>query len=208
MPEVRLDRWKPAAVALMLCATAAFAAVSATFVFDTVSDPGDLADGPDYDITGVTLTDDTGAACDRVVMLMVDATGTPTDVDSVCLDTTTGLGGSDGDYGSFSTGYVPTVSPVTYALFDIDAGDLVALTGLSDSDQAFFDYVAAKGRCLGEQSFPVDGLQVGTPFSVCAGGGVVAIPTLDTVGLSAMAVLLGAGALWIVRRRTSARGKV
>jgi MYXO-CTERM domain-containing protein len=212
MPEVCLHRRrtldKTVALALVLCATAAFAVTSATFVFDTVSDPGDLADGPDYDVTGVAPVDDTGAGCDAVVMLMVDATGTPTDVDSFCLSTSTGLGGSDGDYGSFETGYVPTIGPVTYSLFDIDAADLAALTGFGDSDREFFDYVLANGTCLAEAAFPVDGIPNGGAFPLCAGGAVTAIPTLDTVGLSAMAGLLALGALWVVRRRAASRAGV
>lgn len=41
---------------------AIFAVSSATFVFDFVSDPGDVADGPEFDVTGVGLVDDTGLA--------------------------------------------------------------------------------------------------------------------------------------------------
>jgi hypothetical protein len=80
----------------------ASAATSASITFDFVSDPGDLADGPDYNIVGSGLVDD-GGSCDVVVVVMLDATGTYTDIDTICLNLGTGAGGSDGDYGSMST---------------------------------------------------------------------------------------------------------
>jgi hypothetical protein len=146
-----------AAIALLLTVSlamviggSALAVDSATFVFDSTTDPGDVADGPDYNVTGVAPIDD-GSGCDAVVMVMVDPTGTPTDVDSFCLALATGLGGSDGDYGSFETSYVPVSSPITYALFDLTAADLAALSGFGDSDQEYFDYVVANATCLTEQ---------------------------------------------------------
>jgi hypothetical protein len=144
-----------AAIAFAAAPYGARAADSATFVFDTTTDPADLVDGPDFDVTGIGPVDDTGALCDAMVMVMVDATGTPTDVDSFCLSTSTGLGGSDGDYGSFGTGYVPVLGPVTYGLFDLNAEDLAALSGFGDSDQQYFDYVVANARFLGQQTFDV-----------------------------------------------------
>jgi hypothetical protein len=102
-------------------------------------------------------------------MVMVDATGTPIDVDSFCLALDTGLGGSDGDYGSFGTGYLPVSGPATYALFDLTAADLAALTGFGDADQEYFDYVVANCRLLAQAPFDVVGLVSGTPFSLSAG---------------------------------------
>jgi hypothetical protein len=149
-----------------LAPAAALAVTSATFTFDFVTDPGDLADGPDFDVAGAGPTDDTGTSCDAVVMVMVDATGTPIDVDSFCLALATGLGGSDGDYGSFGTGYLPVAGPATYALYDLTAADLAALTGFGDSDQEYFDYVVANARFLQEQYLDIEGLASGTPFSL------------------------------------------
>jgi hypothetical protein len=177
-------------VALVLgVAPAALAVRSATFVFDTVSDPGDLADGPDFDVTGQGVIND-GSGCDAVTMIMVDATGTVTDVDSFCLSLATGLGGSDGDYGSFSTGYVPTLGPVTYALYDLTAADLAALVGFGDNDPEFVAYVVANARCLVERTFPVAGVPVGAPFTFCR---KPAIGTGTGTGGVAAQTILGAG---------------
>lgn len=153
----------------MIAVGAVLAATSATITFDFVSDPGDLADGPDFEVTGTGLIDD-GSGCggDTVVVVMVDATGTPTDVDSFCLNLVTGTGGSDGDYGSFVTGYLPTAGPVTYAVFDIDAADLAALSGQGENSQAYFDYVVANGTFLTEGYVDVTGLTSGTPYSFMA----------------------------------------
>ena len=137
-----------AALVLTAAPHAARAVESADFVFDTTTDPVDLADGPDYDVTGVAPVDDTGLSCDVVAMVMVDALGTPVDVDSFCLTVADGTGGSDGDYGSFGAGALPAAGPATYALYDVTAADQAALTalGVGDSDQAYFDYVVAMDR--------------------------------------------------------------
>ena len=153
-----------------LVPSVASAVTSATFTFDFTTDPGDVGDGPDYDVTGVGPIDDTGTSCDAVAMVMVDATGTPTDVDSFCLSLLDGTGGSDGDYGSFGTLYVPVEGPATYALYDLTADDLAALTGFADSDQEYFDYVTANSTLLGEGTVPVQGLVSGTPFSFALSG--------------------------------------
>jgi hypothetical protein len=157
-------------LASALAPAAGSTVTSATFTFDFITDPGDLADGSDFDVVGVGPIDD-GSACDQVAMVMVDATGTPTDVDSFCLDLVMGQGGSDGDYGSFETGYVPVAGPVTYALFDLTAADLAALTGFGDSQQEFFDYVVANCTLLGEATVPVQGLASTTPFAFAAATG-------------------------------------
>ncbi len=142
-----------------------FAASSATFVFDFLTDPYDVADGPDYIVTATDPIDDNGTSCDMMVMIMVDATGTVTDIDTFCVDTTSGTGGSDGDYGSFGSGYLPTAGPATYALFDLTATDLAALLGLGDSDPAYYDYVVANATLLAEGYADVNGLTSGTPYS-------------------------------------------
>jgi hypothetical protein len=154
-----------------LVPSATTAVTSATFTFDYLTDPGDIADGSDFDVTGVAPIDDTATMCDAVVMVMVDGTGTPTDVDSFCLAIATGMGGSDGDYGSFGTGYLPVVGPVTYALYDLTADDLAALTGFGDSDQEYFDYVVANCTLLAQDFQPVQALASGTPFSFSGGFG-------------------------------------
>jgi hypothetical protein len=171
-----------------------FAASSATLTFDFVSDPGDVADGPDFDVVGTGLVDD-GSGCDAVVAIIVDATGTYTDIDSFCLSLVGGTGGSDGDYGAFGTGYVPTAGPATYAIFDITAADIATLTGLGlgDNDVAYGDYVVANGTFLTEGYVDVPGLTSGTPFSfVAAPPPTVAGPTVpgpDMVPISDAAVV-------------------
>jgi hypothetical protein len=173
----------------LIGAGAAYAVTSATFVFDFVTDPGDAADGPDFNVTGIGPIDDTGTSCDAVVMVMVDPTGNAVDVDSFCLSIVTGLGGSDGDYGSFGTGYVPVSSPITYALFDLTAADLAALSGYGDSDQEYFDYVVANAVCLQEQFLDETDLGIPTApaYSLCGGGLTAAgcslnIPSGSVVG--------------------------
>jgi hypothetical protein len=63
---------------------------------------------------------------------------------------------------------VPAAGPATYAVFDIDAADIAALSGLSDSDPAYGDYVLANGSFLAEGYVDVPGLPSGTPFSFLA----------------------------------------
>lgn len=157
-------------LASALAPAAGSAVTSATFSFDFVTDPGDVADGPDFDVVGIAPIDD-GSACDVVAMVMVDPTGTPTDVDVFCLDLVMGQGGSDGDYGSLASLYVPVAGPVTYALFDLTAADLTALMGISDADQAYFDYVVANCAFLAEGTVPVQGLPGVLPFSFAAATG-------------------------------------
>lgn len=151
-------------------ASSAFAVSSATFVFDFLSDPGDNADGPEFNVTGIGPIND-GSDCDAVVMLMVDATGTPTDIDEFCLDLITGLGSDDGDYGSANGGYTPVTDPITYALYDLTAANLTALSGVS-TDLEYFDYVVANAVCLDEQFLDEPGIPNGTPYSLCGGGPV------------------------------------
>ena len=171
---------------------AALAVTSATFTFDAVSDPGDLADGPDYDIVGVGPVDD-GTGCDAVAMIMVDPTGRVTDMDELCLDLATGLGGSDGDYGSIDDGYMPVSSPVTYGLFEVTPAAEAAMAGMSESDRAA--YLRANARLLYQASYAVPGLPSATPYSFLA---AVAVPVGNTLGLL---MLSGAIALVVHRRR-------
>ncbi|MFN8448057.1 MAG: hypothetical protein U0521_05580 [Anaerolineae bacterium] len=186
----------------MLFGGSVFAVSSASFVFDFVSDPGDAADGPDFNVTGVGPIDD-GSGCggDVVVMIMADATGGVVDIDSFCLSLISGTGGSDGDYGSFD-GYLPVASPITYALFDLTAADLTALTGFGDNDTEYRDYILTHATCLSEQFLDETdlGIPTGTPWSLCGGGPVVAtgggctlvVPSGSVVGEAP----LGAQVFW------------
>jgi hypothetical protein len=187
------------AVALLLSGAAAlWALTSATFVFDFAGDPGDNGDGPQYDVTGVGPIDD-GTGCDEVVMVMVDPTGAPLDIDPFCLSLVDGTGSDDGDYGTINS---PVASPATYTLFDVDAADVAALSGISQSDPAYIDYLVANADCLTEHTLAVDGLPTDTPFQFCFAAPIVQeIPTLGGVGLAALAALVAAAGLAIARRR-------
>ena len=166
-------------VVLAFGVSTTFAVSSASFMFD-FTDDGDLADGPNYDIFGVDPIDDgeCSGGGDAVVMIMVDATGGLTDIDELCLDLVDGSGGSDGDYGSIGGGYVPVSSPVTYALFDLSAADIAAISATVDSDQEYFDYVVANAVCLDEQFLDETdlGIPSADPYSLCGSG------TLSTDG--------------------------
>lgn len=178
------------------------AATSASFVFDTLSDPADLADGPDYLVTASGVVDD-GAGCDVVVMVMVDPQGTPVDIDTFCLNLGTGQGGSDGDYGSGPGGALPAFSPVTYALFDLTATDIANTTGLGDTDIAYFNYIVTRGRLLAEKSFAVDGLPTRNAFSFVPKA-PTPVPTSTPAGLALLAGVVVAAAAWRRSRRSSA----
>ena len=155
----------------VVSAASVFAAASGTFVFDYAGDVGDNSDGPQFDITLVSPTDD-GGGCDEYVMIMFDANGVVTDVDPGCVVGTTTS--DDGDYGSV---FSPTARPITYTLFDIDGADAVALGGLSQSDPAYLAYLLANGVCLYEDyedlSSMLTGLPSLSPYVVCGGGGSV-----------------------------------
>lgn len=187
-------------VSASLLALPVLAATSASFVFDAISDPGDLADGPDYDVTAIGPIDD-GSGCDAMVMIMVDPTGGILDIDSFCVSLITGLGGSDGDYGSFD-GTLPVAGPATYALFDINATDLAALTGFGDTDQEYYDYVVANGVLMDEDYYDIPGFVSGTPFSFMAAPapGGATVPTGCRLNIPAGSVVgeapLGAQVYW------------
>ncbi|MBK8022466.1 MAG: hypothetical protein IPK19_13825 [Chloroflexi bacterium] len=103
------------AVVLAVAAGIVLAATGATISFL------DSTDQPEYQVAAATVVDDDG--CDIVTMMMLDATGGITDVDTLCLDLVTGIGTNWTDWGSHQSGYIPIVSPVTYAVFDTYLND-------------------------------------------------------------------------------------
>ena len=156
---------------------------------------------PQYDVTGIGPVDD-GGGCDEVVMVMVDPSGTPVDIDPFCLSVPGGTASDDGDYG---TVFAPTASPITYTLFDVDAADVVVLGGISQSDPAYIEYLVGNATCLAEQTLAVDGLPTADPFQFCYSAAIIQeVPTLGGLGLAAMAALLVAAALVLARRRAAA----
>jgi len=184
--------WKALCASVLsvgLLASPAHAASSGTFVFDFAGDPGDNADGPQYDITLTGPTDD-GAGCDEFVMIMIDPTGIVVDIDPGCIVGTTGS--DDGDHG---TVFPPAASPITYALFDLTAADAATLSGLSQSDPAYLAYVVANARLLAERTLAVDGLPTQPAFSFLPKFSAP-VPTLGEFGLAALALLMLAMFAW------------
>ncbi|MDL1899476.1 hypothetical protein FBR02_01760 [Anaerolineae bacterium CFX9] len=76
-------------------------------------------DDYEYAVTGTGLTDEY-SGCDLVTVMVADATGGITDVDTICLDILTGYASDYADWGSHESGYYPTQNPLTYTLFDTD----------------------------------------------------------------------------------------
>lgn len=160
------------------------AVTSATIVFDYLGDAGDNADGPQYDIVGAGPVDD-GSGCDQVIVIIVDATNTPTDIDQPCLNLGTGEASDDGDYGTLSGGYFPLYNPVTYRVYDVDAAEYAALSGLADD--AYVAYVLANGTFLAAASLDHPGLPylpvpVGPAAAPVPGPDMVYIPDTAVVG--------------------------
>lgn len=172
-----------------------FAAASGSFVFNYAGDAGDNADGPQYDITITSPTDD-GSGCDAYFMIMVDSSGVLVDVDPGCVVGTTAS--DDGDYG---VNYPPTSRPITYALFDLDGADVTALNSISEDDPAYLSYVLANGVCLDEHyedaSSSLSALPTLAPYSLCGGGVPVTGCTLAAPAGSVVGEApLGAQVFW------------
>lgn len=144
---------------------AVYAASSGSFVFDYAGDAGDNADGPQYDMSLISPTDD-GGGCDQIVMIMFDANGVVVDVDPSCIVGTTGS--DDGDYG---VNNAPTSRPITYAFFDVDGAEATALSGLTEGGPDYVTYLRANGTCLDEDyedaSSLLSGLPSASPYVVC-----------------------------------------
>lgn len=170
-----------AAVSLSLLSLPAQAAVSGSFVFDFVGDAGDNADGPQYDVTLVGPTNDNGLNQDLVIMVMVDATGTPLDVDPMAISGTTGS--DDGDYGVINTA---TAGPITYALFDIDQAAANTLLGISEGSPSYMAFLLANSSLLDQQTLAFDGVPVQAPFLF----GSQSVPVGGTAGLGALGLTL------------------
>ncbi len=159
-----------ALLVIVLSAASVFAAASGSFVFDYAGDAGDNADGPQFDITLVSPTDD-GGGCDAYVMIMFDANGVVVDVDPGCIVGTTTS--DDGDYASV---FAPTARPITYVLFDVDGAEATVLNGISQFDPAYVAYLLANGVGLYEAyedlSANLTGLPSLSPYVVIGSGSV------------------------------------
>jgi len=179
----------------------AMAVTSADFVFDFVLDAGDNADGPAYVMTGVGPVDD-GGGCDAVTMIMVDPSGTVVDIDPNCLSLADGTATDDADYGSNQASAVPACSPVTFALFDLTAADLTALSGIS-ADADYVNYVRSNARLLREHTLIVTGLPSCRPFSF-APAPAAPVPVDSPAALVLIAAALALTG-WLARKGVSSR---
>lgn len=168
-------------VLLLLASSVVFAASSGSFAFNYAGDASDNSDGPQYDITLNNPIDD-GSGCDELVMIMTDPNGVIVDIDTQCIDTGSGVGDDDGDYGANGT---PTARPITYSLYDVNAADLAALSGVG-SDTDYVNYVAANAVCLDEDyedaSSDLTGLPSLTPYTRCGSGHVSGCSLIVPVG--------------------------
>ncbi len=157
---------------LLTAAGAIYAAATASISF------ADSSDEPQYDITATGLVDDDGG-CDLVSMMMTDATGAITDIDTFCLNTVSGTGSDETDWGSYdgATGD-PTLGPITYSLFDVSFGD--ACYNNENSVACGNLLLSGAAACLSENYYQPAGLPAGSAaFPVCSRGVVGDVCTLN-----------------------------
>lgn len=124
----------------------------------------DSSDQPQYQATGSNPVDESGG-CDIVSMMMTDATGQITDIDTFCMDATSGIGVDYTDWGSYASGYVATQGPVTYTLYDTAPGDAC----YNDENSLACGSLLLSGSvaCVGENYYQPSGLPAGTPYRIC-----------------------------------------
>ncbi len=138
----------------------------------------DSSDQPDYQVDGTALTEDY-FECDLVSMMMTDATGQITDIDTFCLGegggqtiTAGAIDGSGTDstrWGSYDTGYVAAQGPVTYSVFDTADGDACDnLVSNENSLECGALLLSGAVTCLDEDYYQPAGLPAGTLYPVCA----------------------------------------
>lgn len=187
-------KFSPMFVVFVLAFTAAavFAATSATISFDAGYD----ADEPAYPIAGSGLVSEdtcyfgeseTEGPGDVVTMLMTDANGLITDIDTFCLEVATGLGVNWTDWWSYEgASDYPTLGPITYSLYDTSPDD-PCYEG-NENSVACADYLASGAvRCIAEDYFQPASLPAGAPFPVCnpgagSAGCTLNIPSGSVVG--------------------------
>lgn len=163
----------------LVIGSAALAASSATITFL------DTSDQPLFLVTSTGLVDDF-PPCDRVTMLMTDATGSITDFYTFCVHSTSGVGYGDTIWGTYG-GYYPVLGPITYTLFDTAPGDICNTTVPS---AACADYLRSCAvPSIAEAFYQPASLPAGTPYSLAcsapapdASGCKLAIPPGSVVG--------------------------
>ena len=129
----------------------------------------DTYDQPEVQITASDLIDEIGG-CDYVTIVMTDANGLITDIDSLCIDTTTGDTIAYTDWWSYNgaTG-APELGPITYSLFDTEYNDVC----YNDENSVSCADLIASGvaACIGEAYYQPPSLPAGTAYAhpLCGG---------------------------------------
>ena len=167
----------------------------------------DSSSQPAYQVDGTSLTEDY-SECDLVTMMMTDATGQITDIDNFCLGEETvqtlTAGAIDGsgydytDWGSYDTGYIPTMGPITYSVFDTADGDACD-NSIGDENSVECSALLLSGAvtCLDEDYYQPGSLPVGTAYPVCARPATTAsCPYPLPVGSRVYSVPAGAPTFW------------
>ncbi|MDX2161545.1 MAG: hypothetical protein SF162_09490 [bacterium] len=167
----------------LLVAALAILAVGTVYAASGASISFGSGNGPAYFINGVTDLVEDETNCDRVAMMMTDSTGALLDIDMFCIDTTTGSGSDDADYGTGSEFSEINAGPVTYSLFDVFAGDSAS----DENTLAFGAFLLANRTCIAEEFYFGDSVAQGSPRSVCsfgssASGCRLTIPSGSVVG--------------------------
>ncbi len=146
-------------LAIFIAAGAIYAAATANISFNNSSDQ------PDYTATGTGLVDEV-EGCDLVTMMMTDATGAITDIDTFCIDVVSGIGVNYTDWVSYEgASGAPTLGPITYSLFDTSFGDACD----NENSIACGNYLLSGAvTCLDEDYFQPAGLPAGSAsYPVC-----------------------------------------
>lgn len=158
---------------MLVAAGAIYAATSASISFI------DSSDEPHYTVTGMGLVDDSGG-CDFVTMLMTDATGAITDIDTFCIVTASGVGFDETDWWSYAgASGDPTLGPITYSLFDTSTTDACFTYGENTVECGTY-LLSGAAACLAESYYQPAGLPAGSaPYSVCSRGVVGDVCTLS-----------------------------
>lgn len=139
--------------------------------------------------------------CDLVTMMMTDANGLITDIDTFCIWDDTGTGEDYTDWCSYEGGCNPTVGPITYSLFDTAAGSVCDnnfIPGTENSVACANLLLSGAVTCLDEEYYQPPSLPVGTARPVCvprAGACPVPLPAGSVV----YSVPNGAPTYWAAR---------
>lgn len=168
-----------ALVLVVVAASVIYAAATGTTTFL------DSSDQPEYMASGTGLVADysgecnvpTGegtqavqqdCGCDLVSMMMTDATGMITDIDTFCIDLSTGEGYDQTSWCSYENGCDPTLGPITYSLFDTAAGS-VCDNNVGDENSAECGAYLLSGAatCLDEDYYQPGSLPAGSAYPVC-----------------------------------------